>query len=83
MSWLAEELNEKGHYVGLIYSLEHNLNLHVKITQCQCLVEYFYIAIALQENDTPEKSNKYILKGRKLLNLLNERRHRVLSHNGR
>ena len=54
MSWLAEELNEKDHYVGLIYSLGHNLNLRVKITQCQCLVEYFYIAVALQENDIPE-----------------------------
>lgn len=35
MSWLAEDLNDNGHYVGLIYSLKHSLNLHVKVAQCQ------------------------------------------------
>lgn len=30
MSWLGEDLNEKDHCVGLICSLKHSLNLHVK-----------------------------------------------------
>lgn len=40
MSWLAEDLNEKDHYMGLIYSLKHSLNLHVKMAQCQYLMEF-------------------------------------------
>lgn len=35
MSWLAEDLSDNGHHVGLTYSLKHSLNLHVKVAQCQ------------------------------------------------
>lgn len=39
MNWLAEDLNEDDHSVGLTYSLKQNLNLHVKMAQCQYLME--------------------------------------------
>lgn len=35
MSRLAEDLNDNGYYVGLIYSLKHSLNLYVKVAQGQ------------------------------------------------
>lgn len=41
MSLLAEDLNDNGHYVGLIYSLKQGLNLYVKVAQCQHWVAYF------------------------------------------
>lgn len=33
MRRLAEDLNEKDHYLRLTYSLKHSLNLHIKTAQ--------------------------------------------------
>lgn len=50
--------------VWLLFIPWNSLNLRVKITQCQCLVEYFYIAITLQENNTPEnQTNTFSREG--------------------
>ena len=69
MSRLAEDLNEKDHYLRLIYSLKHSLNLHIKTAQCQYLMEFIvlylmYTSITLQEDDISEnQTNIYAKKG--------------------
>ena len=72
MSWLAEDLNKQDHYVGLIYSLKHRLNVQVKMAHWQYSMG-FIIRQRLCRKRTLQKIKQMYIQGKELFlqNLLN------------